>query len=31
MQSAQILCPVPPAHGLGAAIHDRLQKAAREK
>ena len=31
MGVVQILCPVPPAHGLGAAIRDRLQKAARAK
>jgi L-threonylcarbamoyladenylate synthase len=24
-----ILCPLPPAHGIGAAIRDRLRKAAR--
>ena len=27
--STVILCPLPPAHGLGTAIRDRLQKAAR--
>lgn len=26
---AIILCPLPPADGLGAALHDRLRKAAR--
>jgi L-threonylcarbamoyladenylate synthase len=26
---AVILCPLPPAEGLGAALHDRLRKAAR--
>jgi L-threonylcarbamoyladenylate synthase len=31
MQVEQILCPLPPAQGLGVAIRDRLHKAAREK
>ncbi len=32
MQGAEvILCPLPAAHGMGAAIRDRLLKAAREK
>jgi L-threonylcarbamoyladenylate synthase len=26
-----ILCPLPPAPGIGAAIRDRLRKAAAEK
>ncbi len=26
-----ILCPLPPAEGIGAAIHDRLRKAAKAK
>ncbi len=26
-----IVCPLPPAEGIGAAIHDRLRKAAKEK
>ena len=26
-----ILCPLPPAEGIGAAIRDRLQKASRRK
>jgi len=29
--AAVILCPMPPAEGLGVAIRDRLQKAARTK
>ncbi len=28
---ARIVCPLPPPEGLGAALHDRLQKAARVK